>query len=57
MPQSLTRWNFRGYSHTKGMLTGTLDASAVTSKEFMLSPNMPRFVRVGDENEYCRNRN
>lgn len=19
MPQSLTRWNFRGYSHTKGM--------------------------------------
>jgi len=49
MPQSLTRWNFRGYSHTKGMLTGTLDASAVTSKEFMLSPNMPRFVRVGDK--------
>ena len=30
MPQSLTRWNFRGYSHTKGMLTGQLDASAVT---------------------------
>ena len=49
MPQSLTRWNFRGYSHTKGMFTGTLDASAVTSKEFMLSPNMPRFVRVGDK--------
>ncbi|BDW76187.1 hypothetical protein BFINE_19820 [Bacteroides finegoldii DSM 17565] len=21
MPESLTRWNFRGYSHTKGMLT------------------------------------
>lgn len=49
MPQSLTRWNFRGYAHTKGMLTGMLDASAVTSKEFMLSPNMPRFVRVGDK--------
>lgn len=49
MPQSLTTWNFRGYSHTKGMLTGTLDAEVVTSKEFMLTPNLPRFVRVGDK--------
>jgi uncharacterized protein YfaS (alpha-2-macroglobulin family) len=24
MPESLTRWNFRGYSHTKGMLMGIL---------------------------------
>ena len=31
------------------MLTGQLDASAVTAKDFMLSPNMPRFVRVGDK--------
>ena len=49
MPESLTRWNFRGYSHTKGMLTGTLDGKATTSKEFMLTPNLPRFVRVGDK--------
>lgn len=49
MPQSLTRWNFRGYSHTKDMMTGRIDASAVTAKDFMLSPNMPRFVRVGDK--------
>lgn len=48
MPESLTRWNFRGYSHTKGMLMGTLDGEATTSKEFMLTPNLPRFVRVGD---------
>ena len=51
MPQSLTRWNFRGYSHTKDMLTGILDASVVTAKEFMLTPNMPRFVRVGDKTQ------
>lgn len=51
MPQSLTRWNFRGYSHTKDMLTGMLDASVVTAKEFMLTPNMPRFVRVGDKTQ------
>lgn len=49
MPQSLTTWNFRGYSHTKNMMIGTLDATAVTSKEFMLTPNLPRFVRVGDD--------
>lgn len=49
MPQSLTTWNFRGYSHTKNMMTGTLNATAVTSKEFMLTPNLPRFVRVGDD--------
>ena len=51
MPQSLTRWNFRGYSHTKDMLTGMLDASVVTAKEFMLTPNIPRFVRVGDKTQ------
>lgn len=51
MPQSLTQWNFRGYSHTKNMMTGMLDATAVTSKEFMLTPNMPRFVRVGDKTQ------
>lgn len=49
MPESLTRWNFRGYSHTKGMLIGTLDGEATTSKEFMLTPNLPQFVRVGDK--------
>lgn len=49
MPQSLTRWNFRGYSHTKDMMTGMMEATVVTSKEFMLTPNIPRFVRVGDK--------
>ena len=51
MPQSLTRWNFRGYSHTKNMMTGMLNASTVTAKEFMLTPNMPRFVRIGDKTQ------
>ncbi|MDR0961536.1 MAG: alpha-2-macroglobulin [Mediterranea sp.] len=49
LPESLTRWNFRGYAHTRGMLTGMLQGSAIASKEFMLQPNLPRFVRVGDE--------
>lgn len=49
MPESLTRWNFSGYAHTKGMLTGMINGEVVTSKEFMLTPNLPRFVRVGDQ--------
>lgn len=49
MPESLTRWNFRAYSHTKDMLVGEMNASVVTAKEFMLSANMPRFARVGDK--------
>lgn len=49
MPESLTRWNFNGYAHTKGMLAGMISGQTVTSKEFMLTPNLPRFVRVGDK--------
>lgn len=51
MPQSLTRWNFCAWSHTKDMMTGQLNASTVTSKEFMLMPNLPRFVRTGDHTQ------
>lgn len=31
------------------MILGTLDSVATTIKEFMLIPNLPRFVRVGDK--------
>ena len=48
MPESLTRWTFKGIAHTKDMMTGIIDGETVTSKDFMLTPNMPRFVRVGD---------
>jgi uncharacterized protein YfaS (alpha-2-macroglobulin family) len=48
VPESLTRWNFRAYAHTKGMWTGLLEGSTVTAKEFMLQPNLPRFLRVDD---------
>ena len=48
MPESLTRWTFKGIAHTKDMQIGTIDGETVTSKDFMLTPNMPRFVRVGD---------
>ncbi|MCD8309825.1 MAG: MG2 domain-containing protein [Prevotellaceae bacterium] len=49
LPQSLTRWNFRSYAHTRDMMTGSLDTTVVAAKEFMLTPDMPRFVRMGDK--------
>lgn len=51
IPESLTRWNIAGYAHTKDMMTGMLTATATTAKDFMLRPNMPRFLRVGDETQ------
>ena len=48
LPESLTRWNFRGYAHTRDMMMGTLEDEMTASKEFTLSVNPPRFVRVGD---------
>ena len=55
MPESLTQWNFQAWSHTKDMMTGKLAASVVTAKEFMLQPNMPRFVRMGDQTQVAAN--
>lgn len=51
LPESLTRWNFQAYAHTQTMLTGRLNATVVSAKEFMLTPNLPRFVRVGDKTQ------
>ena len=51
LPESLTRWNFRGYAHTQDMMTGQLDAEVVAAKEFMVQPHLPRFLRVGDRTQ------
>lgn len=48
LPESLTEWKFMGLSHTGNMDWGMLTANALARKEFMVSPNMPRFVRMGD---------
>lgn len=48
LPESLTQWRFLGLAHTQNVDYGHIEATATASKEFMLQPNMPRFVRVGD---------
>lgn len=49
LPESLTEWRFRGFAHTKDVDYGQITATAVARKEFMVRPNMPRFLRWGDE--------
>lgn len=49
MPDALTEWKFNGFAHTCNMDYGIVSASFTTSKPFMVQPNMPRFVRVGDK--------
>jgi uncharacterized protein YfaS (alpha-2-macroglobulin family) len=48
VPESLTRWNVMGLAHTKDLYFGQWSAQAVTQKQFMVQPNMPRFVRESD---------
>ena len=49
LPECLTTWRFMGVSHTVDMLTGYIGAEAVAQKDVMIQPNMPRFIRMGDE--------
>lgn len=49
LPESLTEWKFMGLAHTKDVDYGMLTDNMVARKEFMVQPNMPRFVRQGDK--------
>ena len=49
LPESLTTWRFMGIAHTKDMMCGQLTDEAVARKDVMIQPNMPRFLREGDE--------
>ena len=49
LPESVTTWRFMGLAHDKEMNNGMVYGKAVASKQVMVQPNMPRFVRVGDQ--------
>lgn len=48
LPESVTTWRFMGLAHDKDMNNGFLYGEAVARKDVMVQPNMPRFVRTGD---------
>lgn len=52
MPEALTQWRFLGFAHDKQVRSGLLEGQAITSKDLMVQPNPPRFVREGDVIEF-----
>lgn len=49
VPESNTTWKFRALAYDKDLNVGKLEALAVSRKELMVTPNMPRFIREGDK--------
>lgn len=49
LPESNTTWKFQTLAHTKDMSYGQLKKEVISSKSLMVVPNLPRFVRQGDE--------
>ncbi|HTL57172.1 MAG TPA: MG2 domain-containing protein [Candidatus Limnocylindrales bacterium] len=52
MPEALTKWHFLGFAHDGLVRSGLLEAHAFTSKDLMVQPNPPRFLREGDTVEF-----
>jgi hypothetical protein len=48
VPEALTKWKMLGFAHTRDLRTGFIEKTLVTSKDLMVAPNLPRFLREGD---------
>lgn len=48
LPESITTWKFMGLAHDRDINYGMITAEAVAKKTVMVQPNMPRFIRLGD---------
>src|SRR5690606_15500900 len=49
MPEALTEWKLMAFAHTPDWKTGLLEGSITTQKDLMVMPNLPRFLRQGDD--------
>lgn len=49
MPEALTEWKMMAFAHTKDMSHSLLEGKIKTQKDLMVMPNLPRFLRQGDE--------
>lgn len=49
VPEALTRWIFMGMAHTTGLRNAMFSKEVVTQKNLMVTPNLPRFFRDGDQ--------
>lgn len=51
IPEATTQWKFTALATTPALWTGQLSETIVTSKPLMVRPNLPRFLRTGDQTE------
>lgn len=49
VPDENTTWQFLALAYTQELFSGRYEAQTIASKPLMVSPNLPRFVRQGDE--------
>lgn len=49
VPNANTTWRLNCMAYTRELLSTTFNTDIVTSKEVMVQPNLPRFVRAGDQ--------
>lgn len=52
IPEALTKWKFLGFAHDNEMKAALLTDEMTTSKDLMVQPNPPRFLREGDLLEF-----
>ena len=52
IPEALTKWKIKGLAHDQDLRAGVLTDEVTTSKDLMVQPNPPRFLREGDELEF-----
>ena len=48
LPESVTTWKMVGLAHDQSMNYGMISGEAIAQKDVMVQPNIPRFVRMGD---------
>ncbi|MFD1293531.1 MG2 domain-containing protein [Lutibacter holmesii] len=49
VPEALTRWKLQLIGHTQQLETASKTLTTVTQKKLMVIPNIPRFLREGDQ--------
>ena len=52
IPEALTKWKFFGFAHDNDLRACLLSDEMTTSKDLMVQPNPPRFLREGDLLEF-----
>ena len=54
MPNAIGSWTFRAFAWTKELNQSSYVATCLSNKPVMAQPNLPRFLRQGDNRRTCQ---